>query len=288
MSDRLEKYLIRIRGIQPGALTKSAVLNDEGLANDVVIVNAETVFRFAKNEYGVKVLKAELRVLQAIRPYVSLPVPAPFYSNSDVIAYPFLKGETLTRAILFGLDTNERKIVINQMAVFLKELHGVPVDETLPATLAPVRHADWIAIRRRVEDKIYPLLMKHQRAWVEQLFDGILPDESNFNYIPKLIHGDLGCYHILYDPSSKRLSGIIDFGVAGVGDPANDLACLIQYYGETFVNQFQAVYPEIDIYMKRARFYAQAIELEWVLNGLHSGEIFWYTAHVGNARDLQQ
>jgi aminoglycoside 2''-phosphotransferase len=286
MNDSLEPYLSRIRDIQPGVPIESAVLNDEGLVNVVVIVNRETVFRFAKNEYGVKALEAELRVLRAIRSHISLAVPAPFYTRREVIAYPFLKGETLTRTILASLAGLERQVVTNQLANFLKELWNIAIDETLPATLAPVRYADWIAIHRSVEEKVYPLLMKHQRAWAEQLFDDILADENNFNYTPKLIHGDLGCYHILFDSSLKCLSSIIDFGTAGVGDPANDLALLIQYYGEPFVSRMQAVYPEIDIYMKRARFYAQAIELEWVLNGLNSGETFWYTAHVGNGRDL--
>lgn len=34
-----------------------------------------------------------------------------------------------------------------------------------------------------------------------------------------------------------------------------------------------------------ARFCAQAIELERALNGLETGETFWYTAHLGGARD---
>ena len=85
------------------------------------------------------------------------------------------------------------------------------------------------------------------------------------------------------------MSGVIDFGVAGVGDPANDLACLIQYYSESFVNLFQVWYPEMDgRMMRRARFYAQAIELQWMLNGLRSGEKFWFAAHIGNARDIKE
>jgi hypothetical protein len=32
--------------------------------------------------------------------------------------------------------------------------------------------------------------------------------------------------------------------------------------------------------------YAQSIELQWVLLGLETGESFWFTAHIGGARDV--
>ena len=289
MIDKLQEYIARIREIKPGIRIESAILNDGGLVNDVVVINQETVFRFAKSEEGVRQLEAEVHVLRAITPHASLPVPMPFYTSRDAIAYPYLPGEALTRAVLSQLNGSERQAAADQLALFLKEMHHAPVDETIPATLAPVRYADWTVIRSRVEEEIYPLLMEHQRIWVENLFDDILGDENNFAYKPGLIHGDLGCYHILFDPASKRLSGIIDFGVAGIGDPANDLACLIQYYGEAFVSGLKNVYHDIDArMMKRARFYARALELQWILNGLHRGEAFWFAAHIGNARDIIQ
>jgi aminoglycoside 2''-phosphotransferase len=79
---------------------------------------------------------------------------------------------------------------------------------------------------------------------------------------------------------------VIDFGVAGLGDPATDVGSLLQTYGASFVAQLQAAYPEVERLLRRARFYAQAIELEWVLLGLKRGQPFWFTAHLGNARDI--
>ncbi|MFZ4658307.1 MAG: hypothetical protein ACOYNY_14925 [Caldilineaceae bacterium] len=32
--------------------------------------------------------------------------------------------------------------------------------------------------------------------------------------------------------------------------------------------------------------YAQSIELQWVLLGLETGKSFWFTAHIGGARDV--
>jgi len=90
----------------------------------------------------------------------------------------------------------------------------------------------------------------------------------------------------LCDPAVGRLTGVIDFGTAGQGDPATDLGGLVQIYGEPFVRRMLAVYPEAEALLPRARFYAEAIELQWVMRGLTSGEPFWFTAHLGGARDL--
>jgi hypothetical protein len=62
---------------------------------------------------------------------------------------------------------------------------------------------------------------------------------------------------------------------------------LLNYYGESLVSKLSKTYPELDKLMGRARFYAQAIELQWVLLGLESGEKYWFTSHLGNALDIQ-
>jgi hypothetical protein len=61
---------------------------------------------------------------------------------------------------------------------------------------------------------------------------------------------------------------------------------LAQSLGESFLADLAPIYPLPRPLLKRTRFYAQALELEWVLNGLETGETFWFTAHLGGARDL--
>ena len=282
----LSKYHERLLTISPELEIETVEVNVEGLVNDVIIVNGEWVFRFAKDDWAIGALERELQILNLVRPHLSLSIPQPFYTARDAIAYRRVPGETLTRETLASLSKRSQRNIAVQLGEFLRELNEVPLVEGLPATSAPVHYQDWIEIRRKVERKVYPLLMKHQIQWAERLFDGILDDPTNFDYLPALIHGDLGCYHILYVPQSGQLGGVIDFGVAGVGDPANDLAVLIQYYGESFVRQVVKAYPQASEYLGRARFYAQGLELEWALNGLESGEQFWFTAHLGGARDI--
>lgn len=288
MDEQGYEYRDRIQRIMPDLSIESIRLNQEGLANAIVVVNESLVFRFARSERSQEVMAAEARILEHIRPHISLPIPDLLHHGEDVMVYPLLVGASLTRDRFRALSPAGQATVIAQVAEFLKELHGCPVLPGLPETAAPVHYATWLEIRQRVEEKVFPLLMAHQREWATALYDRALSNPANFDYTQALIHGDLGCYHLLLDPERERLSGVIDFGVAGVGDPANDIACLLQYYGEGWVKRLREGYPEMDGLMERARFYAQAIELEWALAGITRGQEFWFLAHLGARREVDE
>ncbi|MBM3263537.1 MAG: phosphotransferase [candidate division Zixibacteria bacterium] len=284
------EYEARIRQIDPTLVVNTWRANDEGLVNDVVVVNEDTIFRFPKNEYGIRVLDNELRVMDLIRSHIELAMPKPFYQNKDAIAYPYLSGMPLSRETVADLEETDRQAVADQLGRFLRTMHTFPLTDALrteiAATPAPCRYTDWIDIRRQAEEHVRPLLLPHQQDWMEGLFDDMLRDPATFDYVPSLIHGDLAPYHILFDAPTHRLTGIIDFGVAGLGDPAIDIGLLMCVYGERFVTRLGRVYPEIDRLLPRSRFYAQASQLQWVLVGIKTGQSFWFAAHLGGARDI--
>src|SRR5262245_49145003 len=213
-------YVSRIHEIKPDLVVRTVHLNEEGVANDAVILNGEWVFRFAKGEFGLRSLAREKRVLEVVHPHLSLATPTPVYAGEDFIAYRFLRGEALTRHVVRQLDGVSAQRVANQLATFLRQLHSVPTGDGLPQTAAPADRDFWMQRRREVAEKIYPLLLPIQRQWADDLFDAVLADPEALTFEPRLIHGDLAPYHILFDPSAQRLSGMIDFGVAGLGDPA--------------------------------------------------------------------
>jgi aminoglycoside 2''-phosphotransferase len=290
MANHLDSLRERVQALMPDLVIEQFKVNQEGLVNDVVIVNGSLVFRFAKTASAAAILETELRILDLVRPQLGLDVPTPIYRSSDTIVYPFLTGKPLLRAMLQEIDAETQKRLANQLGKFLFGLHTTDlskIDWTVPSTLAPVTRDKWLDLRQRVEQKIYPLLLKHQIQWAENLFDSVLNQPESFVYKNALIHGDLAPYHIFYDEQKLQITGVIDFGVAGLGDPALDIGSLITCYGESFVAQMQDAYPGLEIYLPRARFYAQSIELQWVLLGLETGENFWFTAHLGGARDVR-
>jgi IMP dehydrogenase/GMP reductase len=215
-----EAYLPRIRQIAPGLVIETVTLNADGMANEVVIVNGEVAFRFAKGEFGVQSLRRELQALAALPAGLAVAIPQPFYTGEDVMAYRFLPGEALTRHRLLGLPPARQQTIASQLGEFLQVMHAMQ-DPALSATAAPVDVERFRSQHERARQVVYPLLLPHQVAWAEQVY-GFLDQPEAFEYTPALIHGDLAPYHILYDPDRQRLSGVIDFGVAGLGDPMNE------------------------------------------------------------------
>ena len=289
--NELATYEKRIRELAPDVAVNSVSLNRDGLLNDIVIVNGDLAFRFPKHEYGFKHLKDEARILRLLQDYLTLEIPSPLYQSADCLAYRMIPGETLRRDMLMKLPADDRQAAADQLAQFLKELHGVPVNQIMdfemPMADALMKHEGWVNAYVRIREKVFPLLMPHLREWVTEHFESHLTDGSNFEYELKMVDTDIPPYHIMFDRPRKRINGIIDFGCAGLGDPAIDLGVLIYHYGESFVNRFYNVYPEAETYLKRARFYAGAHEVRWLLTGIERNEPWWFAVHVGSAKDVK-
>lgn len=289
--NELAAYEKRIREIAPEVALRSLSLNTEGLMNDVVIVNDEIVFRFPKHEYALKHLKVEASLLCLLRQHLTLEIPSPLYESDEALCYRLIPGETLRRDLLIGLPEDDQQALADQLAQFFKELHGVPVGEIsnveIPMADALMKYEGWVKVYQRIREKVFPLLLPHLRDWATAHFENHLADKSNFEYELKMVDTDIPPYHILFDRGRKRINGIIDFGCAGLGDPAIDLGVTLYNYGESFLNRFYQLYPEAESYLKRARFYAGAHEVRWLLTGLERNDPMWFAVHVGSAKDMK-
>jgi aminoglycoside 2''-phosphotransferase len=279
----------KIHEIMPDLEVHDVVLHQEGLVNDVLIVNDQWVFRFTHTEWGRELMRLEERLMRFIAPRVSLGVPHPEKCSNGVLVYQHLDGDTFLRETWAGADDVKQQSLADQLGRFLYELHHLPTDNLdweIPLTLAPVTRETWLDIYDRFVEKVQPLLLPHQIEWADNLFEAALDSPDFFEFEPVLIHGDLSPYHILYSRERNILTAVIDFGMAGLGDPATDLGSLIHCYGEKLVTKFLEKYPDLPHLLSRARFYAQAMEIQWVLLGVESGEKYWFTSHLGCARDI--
>jgi aminoglycoside 2''-phosphotransferase len=288
MPNNSDRLLQRVIAIMPDLEIEQFEV-DGGLFNEVAIVNRQFVCRFARDENAAAILQREMRLLDLIRPHLDVRIPDSIHHGPDYMVYPFLEGVNLTRKLVLASSLGEQAALAGQIGAFLYRLHSIDVshaDWEIPATLAPSERQNWVEIQARLKQSVYPLLMKSQIDWVDDLLEVALQDASFFQYARGLIHGDLAPYHILYDVRERKINAVIDFGVAGMGDPATDIAGLINFYGETFVLKIQPAYPGLEELLPRARFYAQAIELQWVLLGLENEDLSWFTAHLGGARDI--
>ena len=137
-----------------------------------------------------------------------------------------------------------------------------------------------------VQRELFPLMMAHMKDWVRRLFEPVLRDGTWMSYQPALINGDIGPYHILYNRAPQAINGVIDFGAAGMGDPATDFGCILYFLGESFLRRMARFYPGIRNSLDRARFWAGTLELQWALAGVRSKDLSWLMCHIGSARDV--
>ena len=293
MTDKLAGYLAQIRVDYPTLDLSSARLNSDGIMNDVVVINDDLVFRFAKHERARALLAYEAQLLPIVKRSVTLQVPHIEHRTDGYLSYRYVPGIPLYLHTLLRADQDTQDRFACELAIFLRELHSVPVSD-LPVppwqAQAPSESRRTFYERRlaALEWDVYPLLWADQKAWIGDLYAPVLDGRVDLDaYAPVLIHRDLASYHILHDHQAGHLTGIIDFGTARAGDPAADWGCLINTYGERFVRRMHQEYPVSQATMDRARFLAGALELEWALNGVQAKDLSLLLVHLGRARDRQ-
>lgn len=283
------EYLEQIRLAYPDNRVVTATLNREGLVNDVVIINDELVFRFPKHEWAAQALSHEARILDIAGNPVEIPLPRFEFLSSQMAAYRLLRGEALTRDLLLFFSSHDREEVLTSLGLFLSTLHDIPESELTGVRTSDAMRSqeEWLSFAERVEAKLFPDLMQYQRALVVNRFYHVRSGGLNLEFEPALIHADLAPYHLLFDPETRRLAGVIDFGTGGIGDPAVDIACLLCQYGESVVRQLAPYYPKLEPCIDRARFWAGTLELQCALAGIENNDRSLFIAHIGSARDTR-
>lgn len=286
-----DHYLTLICEAYPTLVIQHTAFNRDGMNNDVVIVNGTLACRFPRTDQAKRDLAQEVALHQFLRDKVSLAIPQFEQVSDGFVSYQFIEGQPLSRNLVLRLEEPVRQRVLAQLGEFYEQIHGITRAEALGAGLADSGAQrtveDLLRMYERIEEMLFPKLWKHQRVWVQEHFAPLKRGDLQLNARESLIHGDLGCYHILYDANNERLSGIIDFGTAGIGSQAIDIGTLLDGYGEQLVKQIlkDSAYPTAVI--DEARFRAGILWLEWALIGIEHNDDEILLAHIGHsARDI--
>jgi aminoglycoside 2''-phosphotransferase len=246
--------------------------------------------RFPKDDRAKRALVQEARVLDLARRHVTVRLPHFEHRSADFVAYQWLPGEPLPRQALLGQDEATQAGLVEPLAAFLRQLHAIPPREVGQQAIgrsdAQRSRDDWLHFYDALERELFPILMPDARDWVRGHFAPVIDGRLSLEYEPALIHGDLAGYHLLHEPAQRRLTGVLDFGTAGLGDPAVDFACIIGEFGEQVLRRMSAYDPAIVAALDRARFLAGTLELQWALTGLRSRDASWFVCHIGRARDV--
>lgn len=231
----------------------------------VLEVNDELIFRFPMREGVMKYLQMEMRLLPVLGQALSTSIPHFSYIGHEDANYPYM---FVGYHKLVGISLEDDSISSEQLATlaaalgtFLSELHSFPVARAVQANVEEHTAVQW---RERYQDRytvlqkrVFPLLDRELHTRSERLWEDFLNDGTIFTFQPVLLHCDLNCEHIFCDVEHGMLTGIIDWGDATIGDPAQDFVGLLVGRGRAFTERVLAHYQGVvDVaFWRRMDFY---------------------------------
>ncbi|GIF72011.1 phosphotransferase family protein [Asanoa siamensis] len=239
----------------PGYRVDSVVEIGSGLDNVAYEVNGELIVRISQEPDPAETSR-EARLLAAVAGVVPVPVPQPVFTVAELgcLAYFTLAGVPL-------LDLPERSA---RAAVTLGEvlaaLHRAPA-----ATWAGLAEVDvlplaeWLAEAAETYASVAGQIPAPHRAAVEAFLAAPPPPDDGTAVFS---HNDLGIEHVLVDPASGAVTGIIDWSDAALVDPAYDFGLIHRDLGPAALDAALARYGPDAALRERAVFYARCTLFE--------------------------
>lgn len=249
-----------------------------GHQNLVIVVGNRLVFRFPLTS-DTSSLRLEQHMLPKLEKNVPLPVPQFRYASGRkdkivYVGYPIIPGEPLGSKQLHSLDDRQRQNAAKQIADFLAALHtftGDAMTRVDSTRFCSEWRKNWSGYYRAMELYVFPKIERRERLWITHVFYEFLFPSDHFRFKPCLIHGDFKNDHIFHDPSSGKITGIIDFGQLKMGDPAYDYHDLCLTYGESFTRTVFDFYegPSDRTFFRRVtKFYAHILRFSSMLHAV--------------------
>jgi aminoglycoside phosphotransferase (APT) family kinase protein len=133
--------------------------------------------------------------------------------------------------------------------------------------------AEW----RRDAAETYPRVaaqvpLGHRRA-IKAFLDASPPDDG---YTLAFSHNDLGIEHVLVDPGTWTVTGVIDWSDAAIDDPAYDFGLIYRDLGpralDAAVGSYRTDANDVERLRQRAVFYARCSVFEDLAYGVETGQ----------------
>ncbi len=251
-SNTLLRYREAIESCFPDLVVASVAPAGEGMDNVAVTVtvNDEYVFRFPKIEKAATKVALEAALLPELQKGIDLRIPCPELVGTDprtglrFSGYRRIDGVPLEPEVLFGLDPAVQASLMEQIVRFIRQMHSFPVDRATRLGLQSNDYeAEYAGDLWQTRELVYPMLDQRERDYVGRLYEGYLGDVRNFDYEPTVLHADLSPEHIILDPATQAIVGVIDSGDMVIGDPDYELHWLYASYRDELLRRYLAHNP---------------------------------------------
>ena len=203
-------------------------------------VGDEWIVRFPQRDECVEPLRREIAVLSVVSE--ALGSRAPRFERvgapGRASPYPFVAYRRLVGIGADQVRSENRSALARDVGLVLEELHRID-PRGLPDPSVVSRRSSWGSLRSTLvarAELARPLIPDELREVVEPYLAGQVrePPEDGPH---RFIHGDVCPDHVIVDPLTDRLVGLIDFTDTAVDEIVLDFVGLIGIGGYGFINE---------------------------------------------------
>lgn len=231
-------------------------ISSAGTDNALYRLGNDMIVRLPRIHWAASDVDKESLWLPKIAPFIPFPISTPLEKGTASEGYPWswaiYKWIEGYNPIVNRIANPES--LLNDLVVFLKAMHTIDLDNG-PASNrgVPLKEKD-LETRKAIQE-LHGMIDTPSvlSLWEESLK---IPSWSKK---PVWVHGDLSPGNVLL--KSDRLSGIIDFGSLGVGDPACDLIIAWNLLSANIREQFKKQLQVDESTWLRGRAWALSIAL---------------------------
>lgn len=235
----------------------------------------DRIVRVAKHAEAAAAIRREACVLARIADRLPLEVPRPEYheppGGPPFTVHRTVGGHVLTSAAWEALPPGPRAHLVQHVADFLRQLHGL-AEEGIACDLPRLDEAAFAAALRHdvpmeMAGRLAPDVLRRLDAALEAT--AARGPESPL----ALLHRDLAPGHLLCDEARGALTGVIDFGDVAIGPPARDFIFLYEDFGVSLCDEVARAYagPDAAALMEDVRAWYLLEALSWTLERLRLG-----------------
>jgi aminoglycoside phosphotransferase (APT) family kinase protein len=257
----------------PDVAPESLVMIGDGTDHLAYLVDGELIVRFAREpDRALRATRVEREagLLAAVAAISPLPVPEPVLvvAGEGCLAYRRLPGVPLLE-VPEGERSAHARAVATALGRLLRELHATPPDRVSdlvePDDFSPSQQLEEAAAHVGVAADAIPVA--HRRG-----VDAFLAQPPPAPAAGRVFsHNDLGIEHVLVDPATGALTGIIDWSDAALVDPAYDFGLILRDLGPDALDAALAAYgPVGGALRERVRFHARCALLEDLAYGIEA------------------
>lgn len=244
-----------------------------GLEHTAFEINGELIVRTG-GERGCGEVVREARLLRAVKDISPLPVPEPVFAAPEQGCLAYLK---IAGTPLPAVPPECRSAVLAPVSAavtgLLAALHAAPAEKFAPlAAVDDTPSHEWLADARRFYERMTLRVPVEVRRSAEAFLAADPPPGSDTLVFS---HNDLGIEHVLVEPATGEVTGVIDWSDAAFADPAADFGRLYRDLGpaalDDLLRRHRCGAEDVVALRDRASFYARCLVFEDLVFGLETG-----------------